>query len=89
MNPRRQESTEPRETDKAPAPTEHKATKPLNPMSAAVKAQAAIDKINKRESDALANARARYQAERDEVYAGLSDAVKRILAAAAVEEPEA
>lgn len=88
MNPRRQESTEPRETE-APAPTDQKATKPLNPMSAAVKAQAAIDKINKRESDALANARARYQAERDDVYAGLSDAVKRILAAAAVEEPEA
>lgn len=98
MPPRRQEQTEPLSDSAqadladglasaargeiAPMGDFTQYTKP-NPMREALAAQGKLDRINKRESDAITNARAPYAAERADVWLGLSDAVKRILEAAA------
>ncbi|HYQ47111.1 MAG TPA: hypothetical protein VER11_34310 [Polyangiaceae bacterium] len=63
--------------------------KKLTPMAEAVKLAGAISKIDKHEADYISNARVRYQAERDALLATASGKAKKILAAAAVEEPEA
>lgn len=76
------------ETQEPPKP-EAEPKKPLTPMAEAVKLQGALDKVNKREADAWANAKARYQVERDALLRGASDKAKKILEAAAAEEPEA
>lgn len=54
-------------------------------MAEALKLQGALDKLAKREAEWLANGKARYQAERDELLGAASEKAKRILEAAAEE----